>query len=427
MRYEAADRWLKTRLQMPTELSSRGLSGIDPAVRAHCFFSARVAEGHVLDRLREVSDAFSRGEMDAATARLRLKRMLGGGFTPGGPEDRDLSRLASTARLDLILRQNARMAAAVGEYEQGRDPVVERMFPAWRYVQSTSAEPRASHAAYAGKVFLKSDPIWRRIFPPWDFGCKCSVEDVSAEELAEAGAEPETRPGDLPPAAGSGFEFDPAEAFRAFDMELVPEGRPREAAAEGLLESGADIRVGKREPMSWGEFTGRVSAKAMDAKDMEAVPDDEAKAGIARGIDRMLAEPDSPVTLRIGRVLPSHCRRLGLPDGKSEIVLRNPGTKYEGRTHWTDGHRDTFKGDAVVALLERTVWNWFARPFIDRKGNKTRLVYEWLDAEGNALCSLFELSKSGEWAVIDAWVPSDQYFAGAAEKRQKKRPAPPGN
>lgn len=144
MRYDAADKWLKTRLQMPTALSSRGLADIDPAIRANAFFSAQVAVGHVLDTLRDVSDRFTKGEMNLATARLELKRRLGKQYEPGTSDDRRLSNLAFTARLDLILRQNARMAMAVGEYQQGMDPMTRKMFPYWRYVKSTSASPRGA-------------------------------------------------------------------------------------------------------------------------------------------------------------------------------------------------------------------------------------------------------------------------------------------
>ena len=47
---------------------------IPAQVRAHCFFSARVAESKVLDQLRGVSDAYSRGEIDLATARMKFKK-----------------------------------------------------------------------------------------------------------------------------------------------------------------------------------------------------------------------------------------------------------------------------------------------------------------------------------------------------------------
>ena len=42
---------------MPTEKSHAELvSGVSSQIKARAFFSARVAEAHILDRLRDVSD-----------------------------------------------------------------------------------------------------------------------------------------------------------------------------------------------------------------------------------------------------------------------------------------------------------------------------------------------------------------------------------
>ena len=242
MKLEAADRWLKGRLQMPTTLKSDGLARLAPAIRAHAFFSAGVAQGHVLAKLREVSDAFTRGEMDLATARKKLKDWLGKKEEPGSKEDRQMGRLWSTARLNLILRQNARMAQAVGEWEQGQSDISRKLFPYWRYVASVSESPRGSHRAYAGKVWRKEDPIWHRIFPPWDFNCKCSVEEVAADEVEPDDVEPTTTDDMMPDAAESGFAFDPAEALRVYDTSLIQDETLRGNVEKRLEEMGCARR-----------------------------------------------------------------------------------------------------------------------------------------------------------------------------------------
>ena len=204
MTFDQANRWLANRVNLPTKRGSAEISREIPVkVRAHCFFSVRVAEARILERLREVSDAFSRHEIGLAEARTKLKEFLIGenGYQPGT----GLTNLASTARLNLILEQNARMAAAVGMYQAGRDPDIEERFPCWRYIGSTSKNPRDSHAKYNGMVFRKDDPVWHRIFPPWDFGCKCSVEDCDDETSKPIKVD----------APESGFAFDPAHAFEA--------------------------------------------------------------------------------------------------------------------------------------------------------------------------------------------------------------------
>lgn len=222
--YDGANEWLHRRLNVTTTKDSVQISQDLPAkIRAHCFFSARVNEAHILDKLREVSDAFTRGEIGQAEARTRLKQFLvSEGYDPTKPGRKNL---ASTERLNLILEQNARMAAAVGRYQAGRDPDIEERFPCWRYVGSTATSPRDSHARFVGHVYRKSDPIWHKIFPPSDFGCKCSVEDC--DDPAE------TAPTNISDPA-SGFKFDPAEAFSGYDLRKINDPDLRFRTKEGI-------------------------------------------------------------------------------------------------------------------------------------------------------------------------------------------------
>lgn len=436
MKFEAADRWLKSRLQMPTALNTRGLAELESGIRAHAFFSARVAEARVLDAIREVSDRYSRGELDLATARATIKERLGTRRAPGSKEDSRLTDICSTARLDLILGQNARMAYAVGEYEQGMDTMARRLFPAWRYVRSTAASPRAKHAAYAGRVWMKDDPVWRSIFPPSDFGCRCSVEEVSADEIdgGSARVEGRTADKDVPPHAKSGFSFDPEEALRTIDPTVIKDEFRRQEAVMQLLENDRtqdmEFIVGKFPPMSFKEFNdGAGAMPSYETQGRRAVPTSEEKAAIAGEIDRLVAMMPQDGTYKervanlpeasvvIGRILPSHCRALGLDPAKAKIVFNSRGSIDEGLKHWLKHHADTLNGRDAIDLMEKTIWNPKAKARIERRNRKTRLIYEWKDRDGNALCSLFEFDKDGTWNVIDAWVPNDQYF----ERRTNKK------
>lgn len=221
MKYEAANEFLKNRLTLPTALHSRGISdALPPAVRAHCFFSARVAEARVLEKLRAVSDAYSRGDLGLSEARDQLQRWL----DSEGVGDRAaaaITNISSTMRLNLILRQNAAMAAAVGRYQVSRDPDIEERWPCWRYI--TGPNPRPEHAALNGKVLRKSDPFWKTHYPPWDFNCNCDVEDSDEE--------PQQAPPHDDRAPASGFQFDPAEPFREFDLSSVKDDDLRERIA----------------------------------------------------------------------------------------------------------------------------------------------------------------------------------------------------
>ena len=225
MKYDGKGKWIRSRLNLPTTLKSADLARIEAGIKANAFFSAGVAQEHVLMKLREVSDAYSMGKLDLATARLKLKDWLvangaGRKEEPGSQADSVLSNLWTTSRLNLILRQNARMAMAVGEYEAGMSN--RDMFPYWRYIASTSTSPRASHRAYAGKVYRKDDPIWKRIFPPWEFNCKCSVEEVAADEVETGDVEKPLEDEDrLPPLPASGYDFDVTEGGGKLDPECI--------------------------------------------------------------------------------------------------------------------------------------------------------------------------------------------------------------
>lgn len=301
MKFEAADRWMRERLNMPTRLASEGLALLAPAIRAHAFFSARVADSHILARLRDVSDRFSHGKLDLASARLELKNWLGERPEPGSKEDRRMDNLASTARLNLILRQNARMAHAVGEWEQGNDPVCKEMFPYWRYIASTSESPRQGHLQYAGRVYRKDDPIWHRIFPPWDFNCKCSVEECDEEEAHEGhGLQKPTKPEDVPKVADSGFAFDPAEGMGVMDPALIQDEDFRKKTitalekrygakytTKGVLEAPKPTPEAKpaRKPVV------KADPKSQGLRDAMAASKDE----IGRRVNEMLRDPQSNV------------------------------------------------------------------------------------------------------------------------------------
>ena len=119
--YEAANQWLQKRLNLPTEKTSFEISrDFEARQRAHAFFSARVAEGHILERLRGISDAYSRGEIGLAEARTRLKKFLRG----EGTSDLPGRHLASHRSEVLAYRLRA---ADVLEHGSGLVPLVDEI------------------------------------------------------------------------------------------------------------------------------------------------------------------------------------------------------------------------------------------------------------------------------------------------------------
>ena len=212
MTFDEANAFIRERSSKTTSMGSLEISkSVPPRIRAHCFYSARVADERVLAKIREVSDAFSSGSIDRGQARHALRMWMKANGQDDGTAG--IRNLACTARIDMILTQNKRMAVAVGKYEKDRSPAVEERFPCWKYHCGRNA--RASHKALDGKVFRKNDPIWQKIFPPWEFNCNCWVEN-SDEDPAAPDVVAKLTPKD-PPA--SGFQFDPSDAFEDYKVD----------------------------------------------------------------------------------------------------------------------------------------------------------------------------------------------------------------
>ncbi len=208
--------WNRNRVNLPTAKSSGEIArGIPPEIRARSFFSARVAEAHILDRFRQISDDYNTGRIGRDEAR-NLMRLYA---RESGRDDgtAGVRNLASTARLNLILDQNSKMARAVGEYERMYSPANREAFPYVIYHSSVGSKfPRSSHQRYDGMIFDKNDPWLRSHWPPWEFGCNCQLENCSAKK---AGKMPSLIQKVSPPEVASrvesesGFSFDPAHAF----------------------------------------------------------------------------------------------------------------------------------------------------------------------------------------------------------------------
>lgn len=230
------DTLISRRENMPTAKSHAELvSEVEPKIKAQAFFSARVSEAHILDRLREVSDGYSRGEFGLGEARNRLKDFLRAeGYDPhqGG-----MRNLASTGRLNLILKQNAAMAHAAAEWKRMHDPDAMKVYPYVRYHARSDSRTRSEHAHLDGRIFRKDDPFLSTHTPPWEFNCRCWLEEITEKE---AGKTPdliqEPTPADkVTVDSKSGFSFDPAHAFEKFDLTSIKNEARREDVAEQFV------------------------------------------------------------------------------------------------------------------------------------------------------------------------------------------------
>lgn len=246
--FDAAQRWLGQRKLLPTDRNSTmlALSPDFPAqAKARAMFSAGVTQVNVLQALSDEAAAFARGDYNVATARARLKTFLATqGFTPDDPitgAGGEINNLASTRRLDLIIRQNAGMAHAIGQREVAMHPDVLSRWPYYRYVTAEDERVRPAHKALNGLILAKDDPFWHSHTPPWGWNCRCALEDVDQEEADAAGvgrAQVTEAPngygygrvtlGDgssvrLPPQP-TGFVFRPDQAFGDPDWSAIADG-----------------------------------------------------------------------------------------------------------------------------------------------------------------------------------------------------------
>lgn len=93
----------------------------------------------------------------------------------------------SIARLRQTFLHHAHRAYADAQWKSLNDPDVVEAFPFLMYRSLGDTSVRATHAALDGLVFRRDDPFWDRFRPPWEYGCRCYVDPVSAEEVEAKG------------------------------------------------------------------------------------------------------------------------------------------------------------------------------------------------------------------------------------------------
>lgn len=85
------------------------------------------------------------------------------------------------ARLRLIFNTNLAVSYAAGKYQ--RFERSKKYFPFLRYVRSTADTRRESHEAWAGVTLPHDDPWWELHKPVKAWGCRCTVQQLSQNQL----------------------------------------------------------------------------------------------------------------------------------------------------------------------------------------------------------------------------------------------------
>lgn len=190
---------------LPTSLGSADLAQLHPGILDRARFSAKVRSAAHLQVLDDGTNDIAAGQLDFATARLRLKQFLGASGCQAPEELRGtLQDFASDARTNLQLRMNVQMAQGYGWHIQGQDPDLLDAFPAreflrvedrdqprtnwperWNAARAATVTDGATDAASGRMVALVGHPIWKELnvfgheYEPFDYGSGMGTEDVS--------------------------------------------------------------------------------------------------------------------------------------------------------------------------------------------------------------------------------------------------------
>lgn len=93
--------------------------------------------------------------------------------------------LGTPNRLRIIYETNLNVAYAVGNYEGMKANAEER--PYWRYRAILDNNTRPDHAELHNKVYPHDHKFWSKYYPPNGWGCRCTVEALTKEEVKEFG------------------------------------------------------------------------------------------------------------------------------------------------------------------------------------------------------------------------------------------------
>lgn len=217
-----------TKHPTPSGMSSRQWAALSAAMREEKFFSARVENVRLLERLQGMIRDFLTGEREvlengesvmkvgscADFVKQAMDWLEAEGLREADGEGeeyhRDVSHVGAEARLRLIFRTNVRQAVGAAQWESAMMPANLKAWPAFRFVRFPGAKvKRPVHVANEDEVRLKTD------FEFW-------ADEMNAADLG-------------------GFEVPwPPFGFNSY-MDQIPVSR-KECEAMGFLKPGEPLK-----------------------------------------------------------------------------------------------------------------------------------------------------------------------------------------
>jgi hypothetical protein len=222
---------LRRKELMPTSLSSAELRQLASSVRNQSLFSSRTLMTDLLDKYKTVLDSVIQPQevdgvlkgMNPAKARATISDFLKQmGYTPEPGKEGTLQDLASSLRINLVIKTNTQTAQGAGLFlQQNSNPDVVDLYPAaelyriedktkernwklrWNLAAQVANDPRAAGAlGRSGRfVALKSSGIWQALgdgaggfddtlgnpYPPFAFNSGMWTKDVSRKDAVALG------------------------------------------------------------------------------------------------------------------------------------------------------------------------------------------------------------------------------------------------
>ena len=136
-------------------------------------------------------------------------------------------------RLKNIYETNMRTTYARARYERQMESSLEY----FRYVSVLDSATRPKHRQWHGLILPKDDPFWDKNYPPNDWGCRCSVNAYSREQIKAKGWKVSKAPSvDI---ASRDFSYSPSrdtQKLRGLIDERLKELQKR-GASERILKA----------------------------------------------------------------------------------------------------------------------------------------------------------------------------------------------
>lgn len=246
---------------LPTTLSSAEIrDALSQDIIDRAVFSARMSNAEFLQEIDEITRLMVNGEIDLATARIRLTQKLEEiGYQAAVADVGSIKDFTSDKRIDLIIRTNAQIARGYGQFIQGQNEEWLRAAPCQELFRlQRKKQERGTTAGSMGwpqrwqevggtlfdgrMIARKDDDVWRRLgtafpdslgnpYPPFAFNSGMWVKDVLRSQAVKLGV------------IAADVVVSPQDKGFNDDLRFTPKIRS-EALIQALMESlGPDYQL----------------------------------------------------------------------------------------------------------------------------------------------------------------------------------------